>query len=302
MRNDLEFRATDGTILRGWHFRPATAAAVPTIIISPGFSMVKEMGLDWLAEHFAKASMATLVFDHRNLGASDGSPRSEIDPLQQIRDIRDAITFAETLPGTDLDRIGLWGTSYGGAHALVVSAIDRRVKCVSVQVPTVSGHRNLRAAVPQAQLPEMRKGFDEDRRGRMSGRPPVTIPIVAEDPSSRCLFPSRDTWEYFKSLPSNSTKTWRNEVTLRSVEYYTEYEPGIYVPYISPTPLQMIVALNDVIAPPELALAVYENALHPKKLVTLRNGHFEPQGPGGSDSIAAMEAARDWFVQHLMRA
>ncbi|MGH3291446.1 MAG: hypothetical protein ACRDP7_06545 [Trebonia sp.] len=29
---------------------------------------------------------------------------------------------------------------------------------------------------------------------------------------------------------------WRNEVTLRSVGMFTEYEPGIYLPFISPTP------------------------------------------------------------------
>ena len=84
-------------------------------------------------------------------GASDGSPRQEVDPIAQIRDYRDAITFAETLPGTDPARIGVWGSSYSGGHVLIVAAIDRRVKCVVSQVPMVSG-------LAQAALfpPEMR--------------------------------------------------------------------------------------------------------------------------------------------------
>jgi len=38
-------------------------------------------------------------------------------------------------------------------------------------------------------------------------------------------------------------------VTLHSVELFTEYEPGIYVPRISPEPLLMIAALEDHLTP-----------------------------------------------------
>jgi fermentation-respiration switch protein FrsA (DUF1100 family) len=79
-----------------------------------GFSAVKEMYLDKFAEVFAEAGLGALVFDNRNFGASGGEPRQEIDPWEQVRDYRDAITFVETLPETDADRIGIWGSSYSG--------------------------------------------------------------------------------------------------------------------------------------------------------------------------------------------
>ena len=59
------------------------------------------------------------------LARANGEPRQEIDPWRQVRDYRDAITFAETLGETDKERIGIWGSSYSGAHVLVVGAIDR---------------------------------------------------------------------------------------------------------------------------------------------------------------------------------
>jgi uncharacterized protein len=62
-----------------------------------GFSAVKEMYLDGFAAVFAEAGLGALVFDNRNFGASGGEPRQEIDPWEQVRDYRDAITFAETL-------------------------------------------------------------------------------------------------------------------------------------------------------------------------------------------------------------
>ena len=121
MRRDIDFKSEDGTTLRGWHYTPdQVRGKVPTIVMAHGFSAVKEMYLDRFAEDFAAAGLAAVVFDNRNFGASDGEPRQEIDLWQQIRDYRDAITFAETLETTDPDRIGIWGSSYSGGHVLVV--------------------------------------------------------------------------------------------------------------------------------------------------------------------------------------
>ena len=51
MRKDIEFKADDGTILRGWHYTPGSGAGrYPTIIMAHGFSAVKEMYLDKFAE------------------------------------------------------------------------------------------------------------------------------------------------------------------------------------------------------------------------------------------------------------
>ena len=115
MRRDIEFRTEDGVILRGWHYLPERAGPALTVIMAHGYSAVKEMYLDRFAEVFAEAGIGAVVFDNRNFGASDGQPRQEIDPWQQIRDYRDAITWASDLPEVDAERIGIWGSSYSGA-------------------------------------------------------------------------------------------------------------------------------------------------------------------------------------------
>ena len=62
MRKDIEFKAEDGTILRGWHYLPDGASAPhPIIVMAHGYSGVKEMYLDHFAEAFAKAGLAALV-------------------------------------------------------------------------------------------------------------------------------------------------------------------------------------------------------------------------------------------------
>src|SRR5215470_17444455 len=95
-----------------------------------GWAGVKEMYLDIYAWRFAASGYAVLVFDHRNFGESQGVPRQEINPYQQIQCYRDAITYLQSQQSVDPHRIGLWGTSYSGGHVLVLGAIDPRVKCI----------------------------------------------------------------------------------------------------------------------------------------------------------------------------
>ena len=97
MRQDIEFDA-EGTTLRGWLYVPDGATGpAPAIVMCHGYSAVKELFLDAFAEVFCDAGFCALVYDNRNLGASDGEPRQEIDPWAQVRDYRHAITFARTL-------------------------------------------------------------------------------------------------------------------------------------------------------------------------------------------------------------
>ena len=298
MRKDIEFKTENGVTLRGWHYVPdGRQGKAPTIVMAHGFSAVKEMYLDRFAEAFAAAGLACVVFDNRNFGASDGEPRQEIDPWQQVRDYRDAITYAETLEETDPARIGVWGSSYSGGHVLVVGAIDRRVKCVVAQVPLASGHGNARRLIRADYLAGVQGMFAEDRRARMAGKTPAMIPVVAQDPASPSALPTPDSWVWFTETGRMRAPSWKNEVTLRSVEMFTEYEPGSYVSFISPTPLLMVVALGDVLTVADLALAAYERALEPKRLVTLQGGHFDAYI---KDFEASSKPTVEWFTRHLV--
>ena len=299
-RRDIEFNA-EGTTLRGW-FYPAggagqgAAGTAPAVVMAHGFSAVKEMDLDKFAEVVAGAGLNVVVFDNRCFGASDGEPRQEIDPWAQVRDYRHAITYASTLPEVDPARIGIWGSSYSGGHVLVVAAVDRRVKAVVSQVPLVSGHDNLRALVRSDFIAGLREQFDADRAARFRGEPPVMVAVVAEDPLAPSALPTPDSWQWFTETGKNLAPAWRNEVTLRSVEMFTEYEPASYLPYISPTPLLMLVAFGDHLVPAELATAAFGHAHEPKQLIVLPGGHFDAYVAGFA---AASGLARDWFVQHL---
>jgi len=296
MRRDIEFNA-EGVILRGWLYIPENAPReMPGVVMAHGFSAVKEMYLDRYAEVFSAAGIASLVFDNRNFGASDGEPRYEIDPWQQVRDYRHAITWLCRQPRINRERIGVWGSSYSGGHVLVVGAIDRRVKCVVSQVPLVSGSRNLARLVRADLAAPMRAQLDADREARFVGEAPSMLPVVTSDVSGAAALPTADSWEWFTQTAQTRAPAWHNQVTLRTVEMLGEYEPGSYIERISPTPLMMVIATGDHLAVADEAFAAYNRALEPKRLVILKGGHFDAYVTGFEESSGA---ARDWFFEHL---
>lgn len=279
---------SEGRTLRGWLTLPAGPGPHPGVVMSAGFAGVKEGFLGHpYHEVLAEAGVATVLYDHVNCGESDGEPRQELDPILQQRGYRDAITFLAGRADIDGDRIGIWGTSYSGGHVLGVAAADRRVRCVVSQAMTISGHRNLLRRHTPSGYAELRRGWAEDRLARARGSAPATVPAFAED---------SDSVRFAMSRPPEQRKNWRNEVTVRSWELYDEYEPAAFIERISPTPLLMIVGVDDVMTPAEDALAAYGRALEPKRLLLIPGGHYAAY----TDHFELTStAARDWFVEHL---
>jgi uncharacterized protein len=293
-RQDVEFTVEGVVTLRGWLFLPDKPGPHPGITMAHGFAGVKEHGLERFARFFADAGFVVLVHDHRGFGASDGSPRFDIDPWVQIADWRRAISFLESHPAVDANRIGLWGSSYAGGHAIVLGATDRRLRAVVAQVPTISGyHQSLRRVAPD-QVAALDAGFIDDERRQFRGDPPTTQAVVGSDPATPAAYRAKDAIAFYNQpVPEG---VWQNVMTVRSSRAARMYEPGTWISRVSPTPLLMVVGLHDTITLTDLALGAYETALQPKKLVTIDGGHFDPY-LGQFDEAAG--AARDWFVEHL---
>ena len=168
-REDISFITSDHVRLRGWFYQPSGthAGPLPCLVMSHGFSAIKEMDLDTFAEFFiGNLPLTCLVYDNRGFGESDvadGQPRHEIIASVQCGDIQDAITYAQTRSEVKRDRIGIWGSSYSGGHVLWVAAVDRRVKAVLSQVPCVSGWDNFHRLIRPDFVGGMNAMFQEGR-------------------------------------------------------------------------------------------------------------------------------------------
>ena len=282
---DIVFEA-DGAKLAGWLCRPDQGEGpFPAIVLSHGLSAVIDMGLKDYAEAFAAAGFLCLVYDHRNWGRSSGWPRHETDPWRQVADMREAVSFVRALPAVDPARVGLWGTSYSGGHALVVAALDRRVRCVVAQVPLVSGSRNFEHWVPADRRARFLERLGKDWDARAAGAPPG---VAAAAP------PGSETEEWAKQVDRDGR--YANEITLRTFDLLRGYEPADFVARIAPTPLLMIVAERDTQTPVAWQREAFARAGEPKELVALDGRHYDPYTVLFEQSAAA---AADWFRRRL---
>ena len=149
---------SEGTRIAADFFTPAgdrPEGGWPSILLCHGWGGTKDH-LSRYAEKFAAAGFFAMTFDYRGWGVSDGriipvrgGPqltesgeremkvqvlREIVDPVDQTTDIRNCLAVLASEPGVDPARIGIWGTSYGGGHAVFTAGNDNRIKAVVAQI------------------------------------------------------------------------------------------------------------------------------------------------------------------------
>ncbi|KAE8312092.1 Alpha/Beta hydrolase protein [Aspergillus transmontanensis] len=288
-RRDIEFRACDGTIVRGWHY--PTERESPCIIMSHGLAGIRHFLLPSFADRFHHAGFAVLLYDNRNWGDSEGEPRQESNPALQQTDYYDAFNFAVTLPRVNAEKIAYWGTSFSGGNVIYAAAVDKRIKAAVVQCPAVSGETRSRAF--KDRIPALLADRARIAAGEPRGRVPCIAPDreIAKSSSAPVLFPDLHAYDSFRGI-HECGGSWENWVTEQTQLHMLEFEAQAMIHRITPTPLLMVVPGNDVTVRTSSQLAAFGKAGEPKELVYLdKAGHFDVyQGEYFERNIAAQIA------------
>ena len=157
---------------------------LPTVVMSHGWGGTAAL-LRPDAERFAQAGYFVLLFDYRGWGESDarwvhdGAAASDnkagrglrevVDPLDQATDIFNAVHWAMGESMVDVNRVGLWGTSFSGGLVAYVAARDPRIKAIVSQTAYFGQPRTTYApeALARAQSDATRRA-----RGEIGYPPP----------------------------------------------------------------------------------------------------------------------------------
>lgn len=105
-------------------------SSYPAIIVSGSWTTVKEQMAGLYAQKLAEKGFITLAFDFRNFGTSEGEPRFYENPSLKKEDIKNAVTFLETLAEVDSKRIGAFGVCAGAMYTLMAASEDSRIQSV----------------------------------------------------------------------------------------------------------------------------------------------------------------------------
>ncbi|MGW3277225.1 alpha/beta hydrolase [Nocardia rhamnosiphila] len=283
-----------GTRCAGDLYLPDEVSAdspAPALVLGHSGVMVKE-ALVYFTPYFVRAGFVVLAIDYRTVGSSEGEPRGLDYPERQVEDFRSAISYLQTRPEVQPERIGLWGVSIGGSVAVQAAVLDRRAKCVVVQSPSVwNGWRYLERLLGRNGLHALRERLDEDWQRRYETGESARVPHLNLD---------HETAKGAQDLSSELYPTYRNEKTLDSTEQMLTFAPENLIDRLTPTPLLMIAnGGHDPYHMLEEAQTAFAKAGEPKRLEVLPYdvlGLYT--GPGLEE---AMGLAVDWFDRYLRR-
>jgi uncharacterized protein len=260
------------------------------IVLCHGYTGVKDLYLPDNARVLNEAGYVVLTFDYKGWGESEGS-RSRLAPYSRVADVQAALTFLGMLPEVDAQRLGIYGTSYGGATVVWTGAVDPRVKCVVSVVGIGDGVRWMRSVRRPDEFHDLLARSEQDRRKRvLDGQ----SELVARE---EILLPDRQS-AALGAAARRSNPAAVGTIPLEYVDETLQFAPEWVVDRIAPRPVLFITTDDDRLVPPEESYRLYARAGEPKKLVVLRGyGHYEVYAEPAFGEV--MQATVAWYREHL---
>jgi pimeloyl-ACP methyl ester carboxylesterase len=267
----------------------------PLVILGHGVGGTREDGLEPFARRFADAGIAALVFTYRHFGDSGGQPRQLLDIERQLQDWAAALTYARGMADIDTTRIALWGSSFGGGHALQAAARDGQIAAVVSQCPFTDGIAATRVSDARSLLRALGPVL-RDQVARLRGKPPVMVALVGP-PGSPALMTSPDSEAGYRALlPAGAP--FHNGVAARFLLQAGRYRPGRSVKSLT-APILFCICDHDAVAPADAALR-YAKTAPRGEVKRYPIGHFDIYL--GQPFEEAVADQTDFLVRHLLAA
>ncbi|HEX6444747.1 MAG TPA: alpha/beta fold hydrolase [Streptosporangiales bacterium] len=262
----------------------------PAVVQGPGWLGLKD-AKDYERYHrgFTDGGIAVLAIDYRGFGESEGA-RGVVSPAMQLADLRNAVSYLTTRPDVEAEAIGAYATGgTGGGNVVLLAARDPRVRAVVSQVPVADGRDWLHRMRTEYEWISFLDELEADRRQRvLSGKSRLV------DPREQIMVqtPERRSTNFKKDVDAKVTE----QVPLSVVDDLLEYRPLDAAKGLR-TPLLVVAVEGDATTPTDHALAIYEAAAGPKKLLLQRGtSHYAAYAQYADVVIPEMVA---WFHEHL---
>ncbi|MEU5891848.1 alpha/beta fold hydrolase [Streptomyces sp. NPDC047461] len=268
-RHDTTFPSGDSTCA-GWLYLPTGVTSPPVVVLGHGLGATREMRLDAFAERFAQAGIAAVAFTYRHFGDSGGHPRQLLSIKRQLADWDAALAYVHTRRDVDRARIAIWGSSFGGGHAITVASRHPELRAAVAQCPFTDGLASALALGPVTSL-RMTPVLARDLASRIRGKAPAMVPI-ASSPGSPALMNAPDALPGYQALQPPGA-TFRNEVAARVIPTIAAYRPGRAAKRVT-IPILFCVSDTDSVTPPAQTLR-YARTAPRGEIKRYDAGHFD---------------------------
>jgi dipeptidyl aminopeptidase/acylaminoacyl peptidase len=285
----VEFFSEGERIAGLWRTPDDASIPLRAIVQGPGWLGLKDAKL-YVRYHEAltDAGFGVLIFDYRGFGDSAGA--RELSPRRQLEDLRNAVTYLPTRADVEADAIGVFGTGgTGGGNAVLLAGADPRVRAAVSQVPVADGRDWLHRMRSEYEWLEFLAALEEDRRTRVltgSGR--------RVHPREEIMVPTPE--RRATTIKADVDDRIPTDVSLAAAEEILDYRP-IDAARRLKTPLLVIGVEGDATTPTDHAVALYEAAQGPRRLVMQR--HTTHYAAYDRYWTTVTPLIVEWFDRHL---
>jgi cephalosporin-C deacetylase-like acetyl esterase len=279
---DFHFFSGPGLRLAGRLYRPEPARDLHAAgVFCLGFGGVKEGTPVGLCTRLADAGYTMLSFDYRGFGASEGK-RALLLPQEQVDDAVAALEYLATrVDGIDPNRIGLYGTSFGGGIAAIAATRSPRPKALLVSVPVTSGSHWLRSINRWYEFGDIKaRALAAIARKAATGEIEMgdRFDIMVPDPGSRAV--------YTEKTPMSIETAW----------HVLHHEPVEHAHKLT-IPVCMFGVQDDTLVPYEQTTMFYDRVVAEKRLEVFATGNHWAVYNEALPRVA--EVTAEWFGKHL---
>jgi hypothetical protein len=282
---------SDGAPCYGRIFFPkgfSPRGKTPAVIVGHGIN-AQAVGIEKYAARFAERGLVAMAIDYRTYGYSSGDvlllepdttndtravwekearlqiKRTNLNNFRETEDFRAAISYMQTEPGVDPERIGIWGSSNGASVVLMVAALDARVKAVVAQVGGAGG---LGASGPVAISPQMLE--DGIRRARTG-----------------------------QGAEVDGGFSFRSKIDMFSSQINREFRPAMWLNHIpETTKILWLPVEKDELIPPRGVQAASKAFKGVSQIIEIPYlTHFQAYSFAGFEVGSTLAA--DWFLKYL---
>ncbi len=259
------------------------------IVQGPGWLGLKDAKL-YLRYHQAltDAGFGVLIFDYRGFGDSEGE--QVLSPVRQLQDLRNALTYLTTRDDVNADALGVFGSGgTGGGNAVLLAGVDSRVRAAVSQLPVADGRDWLHRMRSEFEWLDFLKDLENDRRNRVvDGKGRLVHPreeIMVPTPERRATTVKADV---DGRIPT--------AISLAAADEILDYRPLTAAQTLT-TPLLVVAVEGDATTPTDHAVAIYEAARGPRKLIMQR--HTTHYAAYDQNWEFVTEAIVDWFDRYV---
>ncbi len=271
---------------------------LPAIVLTGPFTGVKEQVAGQYADKLAARGFATLAFDHRNFGASDGHRRQHEDPAGKLIDLGAATSALANHEAIDADRIGCVGICMGGGYALKHSAFDRRIKAVAVVAAAFNDPRLMRDGIGHDNYRQMMADFAAVAEREYETGTIDYIKAVSDVDGEDAAMPGAEPFEYYGTQRSTAAG-WKNQMTRLSVRELLTTDLAMGADFVGPTPTLIVHGRTDDFCSPEGAQDAYDRIDGTKELLWLDTTNHIDLYDQPHFVEPAVDRVAEWMAEYL---